>query len=47
MADQPTGTVTLLFSDGCWSRLDRRGTRTALELHRCALREAFEQHGGY
>jgi predicted ATPase/class 3 adenylate cyclase len=49
---QPTGTVTLLFTDieGSTSLLQRLGTREytqALELHRRVLRDAFARHGGY
>jgi predicted ATPase/class 3 adenylate cyclase len=52
MADQPTGTVTLLFSDieGSTRLLERLGRERyaeALELHRRLLREAFEEHDGY
>src|SRR3954464_6713092 len=52
MAEQPTGTVTLLFTDveGSTRLLDRLGAeryRDALELHRRLLREVFERHGGY
>lgn len=52
MAEQPTGTVTLLFSDieGSTALLQRLGAERyaqALELHRRLLREAFERHGGY
>src|SRR5436190_1221493 len=52
MAEQPTGTVTLLFTDveGSTRLLDRLGVeryRDALELHRRLLRDAFERHGGY
>lgn len=52
MAEQPTGTVTLLFTDieGSTSLLERVGTERyaeALELHRTILRAAFERHGGY
>ena len=52
MAVQPTGKVTLLFSDieGSTQLLERLGTdryAEALEVHRQALREAFERHGGY
>jgi predicted ATPase/class 3 adenylate cyclase len=52
VAAQPTGTVTLLFTDieGSTRLLERLGTARygdALELHRDLLRNAFEQHGGY
>jgi predicted ATPase/class 3 adenylate cyclase len=52
MAAQPTGTVTLLFSDieGSTALLQRLGTdryAEALDLHRRLLRSAFERHGGY
>src|SRR5438445_2468534 len=52
MAEQPTGTVTLLFTDieGSTALLQRLGTERyaeALDLHRRLLREAFERHGGY
>jgi class 3 adenylate cyclase len=51
MAVQPTGTVTLLFSDIEGSTLlERLGPdryAEALHLHRRLLREAFERHGGY
>lgn len=52
MAAQPTGTVTLLFSDieGSTALLQRLGTERyahALDLHRKLLREAFDRHGGY
>jgi predicted ATPase/class 3 adenylate cyclase len=52
MADQPTGTVTLLFTDieGSTRLLERLGRERyaeALELHRRLLREAFERHRGY
>jgi predicted ATPase/class 3 adenylate cyclase len=52
MAVQPTGTVTLLFTDieGSTRLLERLGTdryAEALELHRRLLREAFERHDGY
>jgi predicted ATPase/class 3 adenylate cyclase len=52
MADQPTGTVTLLFTDieGSTRLLERLGLERyaeSLDLHRRILREAFEQHGGY
>src|SRR5438046_419565 len=49
---QPTGTVTLLFSDieGSTRLLERLGTEryaAALDLHRRLLRKAFERHRGY
>ena len=52
MAAQPTGTVTLLFTDieGSTQLLRRLGTERyaqALDLHRRLLREAFNRHGGY
>jgi predicted ATPase/class 3 adenylate cyclase len=52
MAAQPTGTVTLLFSDieGSTRLLERLGTERygkALELHRRLLRDAFAAHDGY
>ena len=52
MDGQPTGTVTLLFTDieGSTRLLEQLGTAgygEALELHRRLLREAFERHGGY
>ena len=52
MAVQPTGKVTLLFTDieGSTRLLERLGTERygeALELHRKLLREAFKLHGGY
>ena len=52
MAVQPTGKVTLLFTDieGSTRLLERLGTERygeALELHRRLLREAFERYGGY
>lgn len=52
MAEQPTGTVTMLFTDieGSTQLLERLGAeryREALELHRRLLRAAFERHGGY
>src|SRR5580765_1442663 len=52
MAEQPTGTVTLLFTDieGSTALLQRLGTKRyaeGLDLHRLLLREAFERHGGY
>ena len=52
MAGQPTGTVTLLFTDieGSTRLVERLGTNRygeALDLHRRLLRTAFERHGGY
>ena len=52
MRAQPTGTVTLLFTDveGSTRLLRRLGGRRyadALGLHRRLLREAFERHEGY
>lgn len=52
MSVQPTGTVTLLFSDveGSTRLLDTLGAERyaeALESHRRLLRQAFEAHGGY
>jgi len=52
MAAQPTGTVTLLFSDieGSTRLLDRLGRdryAQALDLNRRLLREAFQRHDGY
>jgi predicted ATPase/class 3 adenylate cyclase len=49
---QPTGTVTLLFSDveGSTRLLERLGTEPfarVLGLHRRLLREAFARYGGY
>jgi predicted ATPase/class 3 adenylate cyclase len=49
---QPTGTVTLLFSDieGSTRLLQQLGPSryaAALDLHRRLLREAFGRHGGY
>jgi predicted ATPase/class 3 adenylate cyclase len=49
---QPTGTVTLLFSDiegstRLLQQLGRDRYAEALDLHRRLLREAFERHGGY
>jgi predicted ATPase len=50
MADLPTGTVTLLFTDieGSTRLLDELGERYAgvLAEHRRALRDAFSRHGG-
>jgi len=52
VAAQPTGTVTLLFSDveGSTRLLERLGTERyaeVLEVHRRLLREAFARHEGY
>jgi predicted ATPase/class 3 adenylate cyclase len=52
VAEQPTGTVTLLFTDieGSTALLRRLGTERygqALDLHRRLLRDAFDRHGGY
>jgi len=52
MALQPTGTVTLLFTDieGSTRLLERLGRERyaeALEIHRLLLRGAFEAHDGY
>ena len=52
MVVQPTGTVTLLFTDveGSTLLLERLGAERfaeALTLHRRVLREAFVRHGGY
>jgi class 3 adenylate cyclase len=52
MAVQPTGTVTLLFTDIEGStrllvELGRDRYAEALDLHRQLLRGAFEAHGGY
>src|ERR671930_1637645 len=52
MAEQPTGTVTMLFTDvdGSTRLLERLGQeryRESLELHRRLLREIFERHRGY
>ena len=52
MAMQPTGTVTLLFTDveGSTRLLGVLGAAryaAVLELHRRLLRQAFEAHGGY
>src|SRR2546422_11032135 len=51
MADQPTGTVTMLFTDieGSTRLLQDLGQEQyseALDLHRRLLRHAFERHGG-
>ena len=50
--DQPSGTVTLVFTDieGSTKLLDSLGPeeyRRALGEHREALRRAFDRHGGY
>jgi class 3 adenylate cyclase len=52
MVVQPTGTVTLLFTDveGSTLLLERLGAERfaeALATHRRVLREAFARHGGY
>ena len=52
MAEQPTGTVTLLFGDieGSTRLLERLGTgryAEALELHRRLLRHAFSEQDGF
>jgi predicted ATPase/class 3 adenylate cyclase len=52
VAQQPTGTVTLLFTDveGSTRLLERVGPvpyGEALELHHSLLREAFDQHEGF
>jgi len=52
MAEQPTGTVTLLFTDieGSTALLHRLGSARyaeALDLHRSLLRDAFQRHDGY
>jgi class 3 adenylate cyclase len=52
MVEQPTGTVTMLFTDieGSTRLLERLGPgryREALEVHRRLLREAFARHSGY
>ena len=52
MAEQPQGTVSLLFSDIEGSttllrELGRERYAEGLETHRRLLREAFERHGGY
>jgi predicted ATPase/class 3 adenylate cyclase len=52
MVDQPSGTVTLVFTDieGSTELLAELGTETykrALARHRSALREAFRHHHGY
>jgi len=52
MSAQPTGTVTLLFTDveGSTRALQRLGQdryAEAIALQRRLLREAFERHGGY
>jgi predicted ATPase/class 3 adenylate cyclase len=52
MAEQPTGTVTLLFTDieGSTALLRQLGTERyghALDLHRTILRAAFQRHDGY
>lgn len=52
MAEQPAGTVTLLFTDieGSTRLLERLGPERygeALDLHRRLLRDAFGRHDGY
>src|SRR3954471_7714143 len=52
MTTQPTGKVTLLFTDvegstGLLRRLGRQSYADALALHRRVLRDAFERHGAY
>jgi class 3 adenylate cyclase len=52
VVEQPTGTVTLVFTDveGSTRLLQRLGPeryRDSLELHRRLLRQAFGRHGGY
>jgi class 3 adenylate cyclase len=52
MATQPTGTVTLLFTDiegstRLLQELGRDRYAEALELHRRLLRQAFDGHDGY
>jgi predicted ATPase/class 3 adenylate cyclase len=52
VADQPTGTVTLVFTDIEGStrllrELGRDAYAEALDLHRRFLRDAFGRHGGY
>ena len=52
MVVQPTGTVTLLFTDieGSTRLLERLGPERygeALDVHRRLLRGAFQRHGGY
>jgi predicted ATPase/class 3 adenylate cyclase len=52
MGEQPSGTVTLLFSDiegstRLLQELGRERYREALDLHRRLLREAFARHHGY
>jgi predicted ATPase/Arc/MetJ-type ribon-helix-helix transcriptional regulator len=52
VGDQPTGTVTFLFTDiegstRLLQRLGRDRYSEALDLHRRLLREAFERHRGY
>ncbi|HYQ83448.1 MAG TPA: adenylate/guanylate cyclase domain-containing protein, partial [Rubrobacter sp.] len=51
MADQPTGTVTLLFTDiegstKLWEK-SPRGMQVALTRHDALLWEAIEGHGGF
>ena len=52
MIGQPTGTVTMLFSDveGSTRALRQLGSQRyaeALDLHRRLLRDTFKRHGGY
>src|SRR5574337_1545781 len=52
MAEQPTGTVTMLFTDieGSTRLLERLGPQRyaeALDLHRRLLREVFGRYSGY
>jgi len=52
MTEQPTGTVTLLFSDieGSTRLMERLGVdrfSEALELHRRLLRHAFSEQDGF
>ena len=52
MAEQPSGTVTLVFSDieGSTRLLEQLGEqayREALAEHRLIMREAFGRHAGY
>ena len=52
LSGQPTGTVTLVFTDieGSTRLLEQLGPdryREVLSEHRRVLREAFERHGGY
>lgn len=52
MTEQPSGTVTMLFSDieGSTRLVERLGISRyaeALELHRRLMRDAFDRHGGF